>query len=277
MNLKRTLEYDYSHLNNLLKNMKLKIEFPSPENNQNEILAGNIDYKLNGGLTYTYFNGIRTELDNDSIGRYDTIKYINNSNEEIAKWNNYQFDGRGNITNIDYSHKESDQSQIEMTQYDYEYDRYSRLSKASSTYVNNNTLTYDYTYDFAGNMIKRDISGTSGKEYWIEGDSLDFDLTTYSQELYSKLVDKNFILEQNYPNPFNPTTEINYQLPAVSLVDLSIYNVLGQKVSTLVSAKQQAGNYKVEWNAAGFSSGVYFYRMETDKGFVHSRKLILLK
>ena len=82
---------------------------------------------------------------------------------------------------------------------------------------------------------------------------------------------------KNYPNPFNPTTTISYQLPAVSLVDLSIYNVLGQKVTSLVSEKQQAGNYKVEWNAAGFSSGVYFYRMETGKGFVQSRKLILLK
>lgn len=87
----------------------------------------------------------------------------------------------------------------------------------------------------------------------------------------------NFELFQNYPNPFNPVTSIEYQLPQISQVDLSIFNILGQKVATLVSEKQLAGSYKVEWDAGGFASGIYFYRLETDKGFVQSRKLILLK
>ncbi len=94
-----------------------------------------------------------------------------------------------------------------------------------------------------------------------------------------------FALNQNYPNPFNPTTTISYslkgplsgQLSAFSQVDLSIYNILGQKVATLVSGKQPAGTYKVEWDASAFASGIYFYRMETDKGFVQSRKLVLMK
>jgi len=84
-------------------------------------------------------------------------------------------------------------------------------------------------------------------------------------------------LMQNYPNPFNPVTTINYQLPQVSKVDLSIYNLLGQKVYTLLNKKQPIGNYTMEWDASSFSSGIYFYRLETDKGFVQSRKLILLK
>ena len=88
---------------------------------------------------------------------------------------------------------------------------------------------------------------------------------------------RKFFLEQNYPNPFNPTTTINYQLRAASGVELSIYNLLGQKVATLVNEKQPAGSYHIEWNAAGFSSGIYFYRLVTDKGFEKSRKLILLK
>jgi len=82
---------------------------------------------------------------------------------------------------------------------------------------------------------------------------------------------------QNYPNPFNPTTTITYQLPVVSNVELNIYNLLGQKVATLVSEKQSIGNYKVEWDASSFTSGIYFYRLKTDKGFIQSRKLILLK
>ena len=91
------------------------------------------------------------------------------------------------------------------------------------------------------------------------------------------MIPKKYTLSQNYPNPFNPTTAISYQLPAVSHVELSIYNILGQKVATLVSERQPAGNHKVEWNASGFASGVYFYRLETDQGFISSRKLILLK
>jgi len=86
---------------------------------------------------------------------------------------------------------------------------------------------------------------------------------------------ESFHLSQNYPNPFNPVTTISYQLPAASMIDLSIYNILGQKVATLVSGKQPAGVYKVEWDATGLASGVYFYRLSTDNGFMQTRKLIL--
>jgi flagellar hook assembly protein FlgD len=62
-------------------------------------------------------------------------------------------------------------------------------------------------------------------------------------------------------------TAISYQLPAFSQVELSIYNLLGQKVATLVSEKQPAGVYEVQWDASGFSSGVYFYQLTTNKEF----------
>jgi len=90
-------------------------------------------------------------------------------------------------------------------------------------------------------------------------------------------IPQEFVLKQNYPNPFNPKTIISYQVPLISEVELSIYNLLGQKITKLVSEKQSAGTYKVEWDATGFASGLYFYRLETDKGFVQSKKLILLK
>jgi unsaturated rhamnogalacturonyl hydrolase len=86
-----------------------------------------------------------------------------------------------------------------------------------------------------------------------------------------------FALNQNYPNPFNPKTVISYQLPVTGEVELNIYNIRGQKVITLVSGKQVAGCYKVEWDATGFASGVYIYKLETSTGFNQSRKLILLK
>jgi polyhydroxybutyrate depolymerase len=86
----------------------------------------------------------------------------------------------------------------------------------------------------------------------------------------------NFYLNQNYPNPFNPVTMINYQLPMTNEVDLSIYNLLGQKVVTLVSEKQKAGYHQVEWNASGFASGIYYYSIKAGE-FHDVKKMILLR
>lgn len=93
----------------------------------------------------------------------------------------------------------------------------------------------------------------------------------------NELPPNTFALFQNYPNPFNPRTVISYQLTVISEVELSVYNILGQKVATLISARQPAGSYKVEWDAAGFASGVYFYRLTTDQGFIETKKLVLLR
>jgi poly(3-hydroxybutyrate) depolymerase/N-acetylneuraminic acid mutarotase len=86
----------------------------------------------------------------------------------------------------------------------------------------------------------------------------------------------DFVLHQNYPNPFNPVTTIGYQLSVPNQVELSIYNTLGQKVTTLVSQKQPAGKYQVQWNASGFASGVYYYRLEAGE-FVDVKKMILIR
>ncbi len=85
-----------------------------------------------------------------------------------------------------------------------------------------------------------------------------------------------YALKQNYPNPFNPKTVINYQLPMTSDVKLDVYNLLGQKVTTLVSERMEAGYYQVEWDASGFSSGIYFYKIQAGM-FNEVRKMILLR
>ena len=110
-------------------------------------------------------------------------------------------------------------------------------------------------------------------------------VTAIPDERITNRIPETWKLYQNYPNPFNPKTVIGYQLPVISDVELSIYNILGQKVATLVSEKQPAGTYKVEWDASGFASGVYLYKLTADNGpstssghrFVQSKKLILLK
>ena len=84
-----------------------------------------------------------------------------------------------------------------------------------------------------------------------------------------------FALDQNYPNPFNPATVIGYTLPADSRVSLAVYNVLGQKVATLVNGPVAAGTHQVEWRAQ-VSSGIYFYRLVAGN-FTATKKMVLLK
>ena len=85
-----------------------------------------------------------------------------------------------------------------------------------------------------------------------------------------------FKLSQNYPNPFNPTTQIDYSVAKRAMVTLTVYNVLGQKVATLVSGVQQPGNYSATFNGNDLASGVYFYRLQAGSVSI-TRKLVLLK
>jgi uncharacterized lipoprotein YddW (UPF0748 family) len=85
-----------------------------------------------------------------------------------------------------------------------------------------------------------------------------------------------FELYNNYPNPFNPKTVISYKLSDFSNVELTIYNLLGEKIITLVSEQQQAGYHQIEWDASGYASGVYFYQLKTDSQ-MDMKKMILVQ
>lgn len=82
----------------------------------------------------------------------------------------------------------------------------------------------------------------------------------------------NFILYQNYPNPFNPKTTISYQLRALSDVELKVYDILGKEIITLVNQKQNAGDYKTEFDGNALNSGVYFYRLNVKD--INSNKIL---
>ena len=85
-----------------------------------------------------------------------------------------------------------------------------------------------------------------------------------------------FELEQNYPNPFNLSTKIKYHLPEISFVTIKVYDVLGNKITTLVNEKKPAGSYEVEFGGIELPSGIYFYRLQAGS-YVESKKMILLK
>jgi hypothetical protein len=94
----------------------------------------------------------------------------------------------------------------------------------------------------------------------------------------------HFALQQNYPNPFNPSTTIEYQIPEDAIVNITVYNILGQEVRSLAEGFQAAGFYRVVFDASTLPSGVYFYRLNASSvsgrkagGFQETKKLVLLK
>ncbi len=93
---------------------------------------------------------------------------------------------------------------------------------------------------------------------------------------YNSLIPTEYTLSQNYPNPFNPSTTIRFAVPKVSNVSLTVYNILGQKVATLLNKELSAGTYSVRFDASKVSSGVYFYTLKAGD-YLLTKKMILLK
>jgi hypothetical protein len=117
--------------------------------------------------------------------------------------------------------------------------------------------------------------------YWVSSSIIDSIKKTITGINEKKSQPEGFNLHQNYPNPFNPSTVIGYQLTGVSNVKLSIFNLLGEKIKTLVDSYQSAGEHSVTWDATDNSnnpvcSGVYFYKMETS-GMSFQKKMILVR
>ncbi|MHB9005258.1 MAG: T9SS type A sorting domain-containing protein, partial [Coriobacteriia bacterium] len=96
-----------------------------------------------------------------------------------------------------------------------------------------------------------------------------------------KVIAKDFNLSQNYPNPFNPSTVINYSIPEESNVRISVFNAIGQRITTLVNATKQSGDYQVTWDASQLASGIYFYYLKatttSGNNFFMVKKMVLLK
>ena len=99
-------------------------------------------------------------------------------------------------------------------------------------------------------------------------------ITTIDQ--ITNLIPTEFVLEQNYPNLFNPSTTIRFAIPSQQMVKLTIFNVLGQQVATLVNEKLTPGEYSFSFDASNLVSGMYFYRIEAGS-FQEIRRMMLLK
>lgn len=133
------------------------------------------------------------------------------------------------------------------------------------------TSTENNRYQFTDNNA---ISGI----YYYRLKQIDYDGTyEYSNviEVNTELPD-NYLLSQNYPNPFNPATTIKFSIPESGMVKVSVFNVLGEEVATLVNEFREAGTHEVKFNATGLNSGIYFCRFESDS-FSDIKKMMLVK
>jgi len=130
------------------------------------------------------------------------------------------------------------------------------LNNFALDFVNENV---GWVFGYPGIVLKRDPN-----------------LVSVNDPLYESNDLNSFSLMQNYPNPFNPATTISYSISAHSLVNLKIFNTLGQEIATLVNEEKAPGIYQVEFDAGNLSSGIYLYKIQAGD-FVQARKMILIK
>jgi hypothetical protein len=112
-----------------------------------------------------------------------------------------------------------------------------------------------------------------GSTFWLDDLSLSGTATAVAQQPGAP---RTFALDQNFPNPFNPTTQISYELAAAGPVRLTVYDVLGRKVASLVDGEEQAGSHQVRFDGTGLASGVYIYRLQTPSALLQ-KKMMLVK
>jgi hypothetical protein len=124
-------------------------------------------------------------------------------------------------------------------------------------------------YDYDGHARHRPL-GPQSPDMGAQEEQVTVDVATH------EVAPTWFVLEQNFPNPFNPSTTIRYGLPNRSHVSLTVFNTLGQSVSTLVNGEQEAGYHEVRFDASGLSSGVYFYRIQAGS-YVQTHKMLLVR
>ncbi|MBN1407469.1 MAG: T9SS type A sorting domain-containing protein [Calditrichaceae bacterium] len=130
-----------------------------------------------------------------------------------------------------------------------------------------------------GNSVN--LSGDNTGDSWNFADNFGISINPASAIVNEpNVIPGNFELDQNYPNPFNPTTTIKYmvgiQNSTFQRVDLSVFNLLGEQIATLVSELQTAGNYQVNFDGSNLQSGTYFYVLTVD-GQMQSRQMTLIK
>jgi hypothetical protein len=149
----------------------------------------------------------------------------------------------------------------------------------ASQAIPGNAILGDYTYiAFCGEYPTTpydsawfDFTITDG----FNSGSSDWEITGWFED-ENKLIPQVTELIGNYPNPFNAMTNVSFNLAKSGKVELSVYNLMGQKVESLINHRMEAGHHQINWNASSYSSGVYFFKFTTE-GETFTKRMTLLK
>ena len=140
--------------------------------------------------------------------------------------------------------------------------------------INTNDNLYSGTICEDGGYVVTGITSDGfGGDLWLA--KMEPEITNISDDNKENIV-SNYILHQNYPNPFNPSTKIAFSVPDNEVINLTVYSSLGQKLVVLMNRELPAGEYEIEFDGTGLSSGIYFYQLKTEK-FIATRKMLLIR
>jgi hypothetical protein len=236
------------------------------------------------GNTWAHTNDIIvTGYSNTGNGDCQTIMYDDNGTQLWRTTNNGgTYENIGYDVCTDYDENVYVTGQIKNTAYDdlliIKFNKYGAIQgNPSYDYANYYDAGLGITKDLDGNI---DIVGTCQlsiyeSDFWtmqIQSGSFSKPITKVKNTF---LPDK-YMLSQNFPNPFNPETNINYVLKNDGYVNIKIYNILGNEITTLANGFKEAGNYIINFNGSNLPSGIYFYKMISG-GFTDVKRMILIK
>jgi Secretion system C-terminal sorting domain len=216
------------------------------------------------------FNGfIRTEVNINDTSKTNPTNNINSLANSFLPVELVSFSAEINTytVNLEWTTK------TELNNYGFEVEK--SINKSSFQKIGfikgSGTTTLQHNYSFAD----KNISGGTKFSYRLK--QIDFaGQFEYSKEVEVEIIPKQYTLYQNYPNPFNPSTTIKFDLPQAEEVNLTVYNILGERIITLVDGLLDAGYHLVVFNGENLASGTYFYRFHTPN-FVQIKKMLLLK
>jgi hypothetical protein len=159
-------------------------------------------------------------------------------------------------------------------------DRFWYLRATRIYWSNDNGVTFDTQYVGTGTYLAMNLvqDGQVIRGWAVTSAGL---ITAYYETISGinnnqNEIPNNYLLAQNYPNPFNPSTKISFMLPKAGDVRLTVIDILGREVATLVNGYRNAGTHTVDFDASNFASGVYFYRIDAGT-FTDVKKMVLMK
>ena len=228
--------------------------------NDDGVIAIDIPLRFSAGVTLkaVTFEGTRVDYFDAKLSRIDNDKHtvvIGLLHQLSAEARQPLAAGEGPVANLVFEVKDPSVTEI-------------RIEKDATS-----SPAHDLTYVYH--------TRSNAGSYAFDETHPDFAGVTVALGTVTGSLPTEFALAQNYPNPFNPDTQIGFALPVDSDVELSVFNILGQKVTTLAFGKMPAGNHTVAWHGTDadgsqVASGIYFYRISA-QNFSETKKMMLLK